>query len=132
MAELLSLAAFASDSSSTLFKLVRSFKAHPTRVRNLLQELEALNHVLTSLSETISATPDLDLSSLDLPLKRCGAACKEFEQELVKCTSRSTGDKSSFRDWAKLRYMGGDVDDFTQSLAGYKSTIIISLTDVSL
>jgi hypothetical protein len=128
----LTLANFAFDSSITLFQLVHSFKSHPARVRHLKEELEALSKVLNSLTETIKATPNLDVSALDLPLKRCGDACKEFEQELLKCSKRSGGDQKSFRDWAKLKYMGGDIDDFTQSLAGYKSTIIIALTDVSL
>ncbi|KAH8751160.1 hypothetical protein BGZ57DRAFT_775119, partial [Hyaloscypha finlandica] len=40
--------------------------------------------------------------------------------------------RTSFRDWAKLRYMGDNIDGFRQLLAGYKSTIIIALTDANL
>jgi hypothetical protein len=128
----LTLATFAFESSVTLYQLLRSFQSHPSRVRQLQEELEALSQVLKSLTETVNATPDLNVSVLDLPLKRCGYACKEFEQELLNCTKRSGGDKKSFRDWAKLKYMGGDIQDFTQSLTGYKLTIVIALTDVSL
>ena len=88
--------------------------------------------VLSSLTETVDANTEVDLSALNLPLLRCGNACKEFEQEIMKCSSRSGGNRTSFRDWAKLKYMGDDIDGFRQLLAGYKSTIIIALTDANL
>jgi Fungal N-terminal domain of STAND proteins len=128
---LLTLATFAFQSSITLYNTIHSFQSHPKCVRDLIEELEALSGVLSSLSETVSATTDVDLSTLDLPLLRCGNACKEFEQELLKCSSRSGGSRS-FRDWAKLRYMGDDIDGFRRLLAGYKLTICIALTDANL
>jgi hypothetical protein len=129
---LLTLAAFAFESSITLVKTIQSFQHHPKRVRDLKEELEALIAVLGSLTETVGATTDADLSALDLPLLRCGNACQEFEQEILKCSSRSGGSRTSFRDWAKLRYMGDNIDGFKQLAAGYKSTIIIALTDANL
>ncbi len=101
-------------------------------MRDLKEELEALITVLGSLTETVGATTDLDFSALNLPLLRCGNACKEFEQEIVKCSSRSGGSRTNFREWTKLRYMGDDIDGFRQLVAGYKSTIIIALTDANL
>jgi hypothetical protein len=129
---LVALATFAFKSSITLHNTIKSFKVHPIRVRNLLEQLEALSGVLQSLTETVTAAVDVDLSELELPLLRCGTACKEFGEELVKCSSRSGGTRASFRDWARLQYMGGDMDNFMQMLAGYKSTIIIALFDASL
>ena len=129
---LLALATFAFKSSIALYKTVESFQNNPKRVRDLKDELGTLGGVLGSLTETVSAITDVDLSALDLPLLRCGNACQEFEQELIKCSSRSGGNRTSFRDWAKLRYMGDDMDGFRQLLAGYKSTIIIALTDANL
>jgi hypothetical protein len=129
---LLALAIFAFQSSIALVKTVQSFNIHPKRVRDLREELEALISVLSSLTETVDANTDVDLSALNLPLLRCGNACKEFEQEIMKCSSRSGGNRTSFRDWAKLKYMGDDIDGFRQLLAGYKSTIIIALTDANL
>jgi hypothetical protein len=129
---LLALATFAFQSSITLYNTIQSFQSHPKRVRDLTEELEALSGVLGPLSETVSATTEVDLSTLDLPLLRCGNACKEFEQELLKCSSRSGGSRTSFRDWAKLTYMGDDIDGFRRLLAGYKLTICIALTDANL
>jgi hypothetical protein len=129
---LVALATFAFQSSVTLYKTVQSFQNHSTRVLSLTQQLEALSGVLSSLTETVSATTDIDLSALQLPLLRCGHACQEFEQELTKCASRSGSTRTSFRDWAKLKYMGDNIDGFTQLLAGYKATINIALTDANL
>jgi hypothetical protein len=131
-AGLLALAGFAFQASVTLYNTVQSFKFRPKQLCDLKEELEALSGILGSLTETVSATTDLDLSALDLPLLRCGNACKEFEQEILRCSSRSGGNRTSFRDWAKLRYMGDNIDGFRQLLAGYKSTINLALTDANL
>jgi hypothetical protein len=109
---LLALVIFAHKSCLTLHTTIQSFKTHPKRVRDLVNELEALIGVLESLNDNVKSHPDVNLSILDLPLRRCGNACNEFLQELQKCCSRSGGDKRSFRDWTKLRYMGDDINDF--------------------
>lgn len=128
----LTFASFAFKSSVALYNTFQGFHTYSKRVRDLLAELKALSEMLRLLTETINATPDVDLSALELPLRRCGDACKEFGQELLRCSSRSGGDRTSFRDWAKLQYLGDGIDDFTQLLAGYKSTINIALADAHL
>jgi hypothetical protein len=129
---LLALVIFAHKSCLTLHTTIQSIKNHPKRVRDLIGELEALSAVLESLTDTLKSDTNVNLSALDLPLRRCGSACDEFLQEVQKCCSRSGGDKMSLRDWAKLKYMGDDIDDFKDALAAYKSTINIALTDVQL
>jgi hypothetical protein len=129
---LLALVIFAHKSCLTLHKTIQSFKNNPKRVRDLIGELEELIGVLESLSDTVRSDTDVNLSALDLPLRRCGNACDEFLEELQKCCTRSGGDRQSFRDWAKLRYIGDNIDDFKNSLAAYKSTITIALIDVQV
>jgi hypothetical protein len=129
---LVALATFAFKSSVSLSNTIRDYQHHPNRVRDLLQELDALSNVLRSLTKSLSATTGVDLSALEIPLRRCDNACKEFGQELMKCSSRSDSTRTSFRDWARLMYMGGDIDSFKHLLAGYKSTITIALADASL
>ncbi|KAL4943092.1 hypothetical protein BDV06DRAFT_190804 [Aspergillus oleicola] len=129
---LVALATFAFQSSHSLYDMVKSFRSHPTRVRDLMEELEALSGVLGPLVDRVNATSDTDLSALSLPLLRCGNACKEFQQEIAKCASRSSATRTSFRDWAKLKYMGDDIDGFRRVLSAYKLTISIALTDVNL
>ena len=129
---LLTLATFAFRSSVALYETVKSFHSHPKRVRDLIEELDALSGVLGPLNDLVNAATDIDLSALELPLLRCGNTCKEFQQEILKCYSRSGKNRTSFRDWAKLRYMGDDIDGFRRLLAGYKLTINIALTDANL
>jgi hypothetical protein len=128
----LALAMFAHKSCLVLHTRIQSFKPHPRGVRNLVGELEALISVLELLSDTIKSDTDVDLSALNLLLQRCGSACNEFLQELEKCYLQSGVVQHSFRNWAKLRYMGDNINDFQYSLAAYKSTITIALTDMQL
>jgi hypothetical protein len=129
---LLTLAAFAFKSSVALYQTVQGIENHPDAVQDLVRELEALQGALRSLTETVGATKDADLSALNLPLMRCGNACHDFEQKLLSCVSRSGSVRANFRGWARLRYLGDDVDNFRRMLAGYKSTILIAITDVTL
>lgn len=129
---LLTLAVFAFQSSTTLYSTIRSFQSHHKRVRDLLEELEALSAVLGPLSEICDTKSSTSISKLNLPLLRCGKACEEFERELLKCSSRSTADRTSFRDWAKLKYMGDDIDGFRRLLSGYTLTVTVALTDLNL
>ncbi|RDL32368.1 Uncharacterized protein BP5553_08824 [Venustampulla echinocandica] len=127
----LALAVFALKSSQVLYQTVASFQSNQRIVRELREELEALDAVLQALRDTATNT-DPGLTMLSLPLFRCGNACKDFEAVIVKCTAHSNGSRTSFRDWAKLRYMGDDISGFKNMLAGYKSTVIIALGDANI
>jgi hypothetical protein len=129
---ILALATFALKATVSLYDDVNTFRTHPKKVRDLLEELHALRGVLEMLMKTAGAATDVDFSALGVPLQRCREACEEFGQELTKCCARSNADRTSFRDWAKMKYMGNDIDGFRQQLASYKSTINIALTDASL
>ena len=128
---LLALASFAFQSSVSLYQAVASFQSNKRIIRELKEELEALETVLKSLEEA-TADNAADLPALKIPLLRCGQACREFEALFVKCTTHPDGSKTSFRDWAKLTYMGEDIVGFKNMLAGYKGTISIALGDANL
>jgi Fungal N-terminal domain of STAND proteins len=127
----LTLALFAFQSSVSLRQVVDSFQSNKKIIRELKEELEALNGVLEFLQQAAAANSE-DLSGLNLPLFRCGKACKDFKEVIIKCTNHSGGSRTSFRDWAKLQYMGDDITGFKDMLAGYKSTINIALADANL
>jgi hypothetical protein len=129
---LVALVMFALKSSTLLYDTVQSYRSHPKNVRDLEDELEALAGVLRALSETVEQNKATDYTALKLPLFRCGNACNEFDEVIAKCSSHSGGSRTSFRDWAKLRYMGDGIDEFRRMLAGYKSTINIALADANL
>jgi hypothetical protein len=119
------------QSSRLLYQTVQSFKNHQRVILQLKDELHALGGVLESLQEAVDRE-DPTLAPLKLPLLRCRQACIDFQELMVRCSARSGGSRTSFRDWAKLRYMDSDIADFTSMLAGYKSTITIALTDANL
>lgn len=128
----LALATFAFQCSISLYKTVDGFRSHPKSVCDLLAELEALSTVLAPLVDLVKSNSSVDLSCLELPLLRCGNVCQEFQQEVLKCASRSNSSGASFRDWARLRYIGNNIDDFRDLLAGYKATVNIALTDLNV
>ena len=129
---LVGLGTAAGEGVVSLSKLIQSFRHHPKHVRDLLQGLEELQGVLQSLTNTVQSDIGIDLAALELPLRRCVNVCEEFEQEILKCSSQSGGDRTSFRDWAKLSYMGGDIDGFRRQLSGYQLTIGVALADANL
>lgn len=129
---LLALTKFAFQCSVSLYETFKSFHSRQKRVRDLLEELEALSAVLASLADLVQNNSHINISSLELPLFRCGNACQEFQEFLLKYSSRSGGSRTSFRDWASLRYMGDDIDGFRNQLAAYKVTVNIALTDITL
>lgn len=126
------LATLAFQSSTALFQTIKSFQSHQQTVLDLLEENGALNTVLESLNKTIRSSTHLNLSALEFPLQRCGEACREFGDEINKFTSLNEGKRAKFLSWAKLRYMGEDVDGFRRLLSGYKMMINIALADATL
>jgi hypothetical protein len=128
---LLAVIGAAAQATKTLYQTVRSFNNHQRAVKQLSNELEALEIVLESL-ETLAIQDASIIVPLKLPLSQCHRACTEFDALLTSCSKRSEGSRTSFRDWARLRYMDGDVIEFTNMLAGYKSTIAIALADANL
>ena len=120
------------QSSKVLYQTVQSFRDHPRSVRQLKDELDALAGVLHCLEDSAGREPSI-LIPLRLPLERCTEACADFRKLIVRCT-RHSGEEgtTSFRDWARLRYMDNDINGFTAMLAGYKATIAIALADANL
>jgi hypothetical protein len=125
------LSAFAFNSSVSLYQLVKSVQNNKREFLELTGELEALSNVIQLLQQLASKDGD-QFKTLCLPLLRCGQACKDFEEIIANCTKRFRKSKTSFHDWAKLQYLGRDIVDFKNILAGYKAVIGIAIQDISL
>lgn len=126
------IATFAFQASIGLYGAITSYQSHQRRVIDLMEENAALTDVLRSLDRAIASGADVDFSALETPLKRCGKACQEFGDEIKKFSSTSGDSRTRLRDWARLKYMGEDIDGFRRLLAGYKATISIALADANL
>jgi hypothetical protein len=127
----LALSIFAFKSSVSLYEFVQGFKDNGKRIRELRRELEALRDVLKSLQQ-LASKDEAQFEALCLPLLRCGQTCQEFEEVIANSTKHSTESKKSFRDWAKLQYLGGNIEEFKDLLAGYKATISIAIGNINL
>lgn len=128
---LITLTVFALKAGKSLHHAVESFQTNKRTIRELKEELEALDEVLQSLQQA-AADYEAELAGLKLPLLRCGKACSEFETVIDKCTTNSGRSRTGFRDWTKLTYMGDDISRFKLMLAGYKATISIALGGATL
>lgn len=131
-AELLAFTKSALKCSVALHDTVNRYKNLPKPVSDLREELENLNEVLEVLSDTINTNDSAEFTALIIPLQRCGNACREFEESIIKYSNGICDGEMSLRDWAKLRYIGEDIYGFRNMVAGYKSTIKIALADVNL
>ena len=128
----LALGTFAFKAGTCLYNTIESFQSHSQRVKDLLEENGALNSVLASLNKTTASATDIDLSALEVPLTCCRRACEEFNRQIENIKSAPGWNPANFRGWARLRYMGEDIDGFRRLLAGYKATISIALADATL
>lgn len=115
-----------------LHDAIRSYRSQDRAARTLKAEVSDLSVVLGFLLETIASNPTLNFKGLELPLRRCDTACKEYTEIVKRCTKHSEGSRSSTRDWITQRYLQGDINDFRTMLATYKSTINIALANANL
>ncbi|KAI9368390.1 hypothetical protein BJX61DRAFT_546571 [Aspergillus egyptiacus] len=127
-ASLLAVITAAVQSVQSLHGTVKRFKERDKTLRRLQNELEDLTGILGSLGQVM----DADMSMLTLlqgPVERCNQICREFEQAMENFGRKS---KSGFRDWAKMEFMRGDINEFIDNIAGYKSTISVGLGTITM
>lgn len=127
----LALVTFGTQATFSLIQLIQGFEKAPSTVRQLKDELSALDGVLQSLREKTNDT-DSKFSELKIPLFQCGKACRDFELVLSQKAGTSSGAKASFIEWTKLKFHGSDINGFKETIAGYKATISIALCTVNL
>lgn len=129
---IITLVTFAFSTALTLSETIKDFKGHNSKTRALQKELEDLTKVLKALLETINENPEINFDNLRSLLSRCGKACGEHGKLIARFTRHSDQSHTSIRDWFKRKSLQGDITDFKQTLAGYKSTISIALANVNM
>lgn len=128
----LTLLTSAIQAGKTLHETIQSFRNYERTIRDLRSELESLIQVLESL-KTVAIDEGPIVSMLKLPVLCCHQTCQEFNAVIIKSTKHaSDSSRTSFRDWAQIRYMGGDIRDFKDTLSSYKSTIAIALGSLNM
>ena len=116
------------ETAKSLYATVKRFKGRDKTLQRLQDEVEDLTNILESLEQAINAEKSM-VVLLQHPVKRCSQVCHEFEQSMVAFSGKS---KTGFRDWAKMEFMRGDINEFIDTVAGYKSTISIALGTITL
>lgn len=127
-ASVLAVATAAVVSIRSLCDTVKSFQNRNNTLRRLQANLQDLATILDSLVQVIEDDISV-LALLEGPIDRCKDICIEFEQSMKKFHAKS---KTSLLDWTKLEFMKGDINDFIETLEGYKSTITVGLGTINL
>ncbi|KAL2133701.1 hypothetical protein VTI74DRAFT_1877 [Chaetomium olivicolor] len=116
------------QSTKSLSATVKRYKDRDKTLNRLQHELEDLTTVLSSLKE--AADTDKSMSALlEGPVDRCRQVCREFEDAMEKFSGKT---KTGLRDWTKMEFMRGDIHDFMDTLASYKSTIMVGLGTITM
>jgi hypothetical protein len=125
------LVGFALGGAKILYQTIESFRNSSKTIKGLKEQVELLSKVLESL-QTVVDSQDVDFTPLELPLKRCGTACRDFGKLMVKIAPKSDEDRQKFKGWFKLQYSGGDIKTFKESLGVYRSIVSIAIGDANL
>lgn len=115
-------------STKSLYETVKRFNDRNITIRRLQRELEDLANVLDSLLQVINAEVSV-IVLLQGPIYQCIQICSEFEQSMKVFSGNS---KTRFRDWTKIKFMGGNINDFIDTVIRYKSTITVSLGIINM
>ncbi|KAL2816989.1 hypothetical protein BDW59DRAFT_152905 [Aspergillus cavernicola] len=116
------------QSTSSLRETVKRYKDRNKTLQRLQDELEDLVKILDSLTHVIDTETSV-LALLEGPIGRCSQVCRDFEQSMNRFSGKST---TGFRDWRKMEFMRGDINEFIDTIAGYKSTISIGLGTITM
>lgn len=127
-ASVLAVITAAVASVRSLCDTVRSFQNRSITLKRLHHTLQDLVTILDSLTTVVNADASV-VALLQGPIDRCQETCTEFEQSMKKFHGKS---KAGLLDWTKLEFMRGDINDFIETLEGYKSTITVGIGTITL
>lgn len=115
-------------SVKALHETVQRYKGRDKTLGRLEGGLQDLVTILNSL-EAVADGETLVLTLLKGPVSRCAQVCREFEDAMKRFSGKS---KTGLKDWTKMEFMRGDINEFIDTLADYKSTITIGLGTITM
>ena len=127
-ASVLAVITAAIQSTKSLHETVKRFRERNKTLRRLQDELADLTNILNTLTQVTSVETSM-LALLQGPIDRCSQVCREFEQSMEVFSGKS---KTGFRDWTRMEFMKGDINEFIDTIAGYKSTISVGLGTITM
>ncbi|KAF3482190.1 uncharacterized protein GIQ15_04949 [Arthroderma uncinatum] len=127
-ASIVGITAVALKATKSLYEMVKRYKCRDTSLRRLQNELEDFTNILNSLIEMSDAEPSV-LKLLEGPIERCSQVCSEFEQSMEEFARKP---KIGILDWTKMEFKKGDINEFIDTIGGYKLTISVGLGIITL
>lgn len=127
-ASALAVIAAAVQSTKSLCDAVSRYRGRDKTLGRLQDELQDLMKILEALKQAVDAETSM-LELLHGPIDRCSKICREFEQSMDSFRQKS---KTGIRDWAKMEFMRGDINEFIDIISGYKSTISVGLGTINM
>lgn len=116
------------QSVKSLHETIKRFKDRHRTLSKLQNELDDLTNILENLTQAINTESSV-MKLLQGPIDRCTKVCTDFELSMKAFHEKS---KTGFRDWAKMEFMRGDINEFIDTIAGYKSTIAVGLGTITM
>lgn len=116
------------QSARSLKDTVTRFKERNKTLAQLQHELEDLSNIL----DVLKGAFDSGVSTVPLlkgPVSRCNQICRKFDTAMQAFSGKS---KIGILDWTKMEFMNGDINEFMDTLAGYKSTISVGLGTITM
>ncbi|EXF73119.1 hypothetical protein CFIO01_07519 [Colletotrichum fioriniae PJ7] len=127
-ASVLAVLTTAAQSVKLLVETVNRYKGRDRTLSRLQAELEDFLRILDVLHKVVE-TESAMMVLLKDPILRCSQLCNDFDKAMKVFSGKS---KVGFRDWAKMEFMRGDINDFLDALSSYKETISIGLGTITM
>lgn len=124
----LAIVPLALQSIKSLKDIVTRYKGRDNTLARLYHVLDDLDNILVVLEQAVDSEASMR-ALLEGPVSRCNLLCREFETAMQAFGGKS---KMGFRDWTKMEFMKGDINEFMDRLAGYKATISVGLGIITM
>lgn len=127
-ASVLAVITAAIQSTKSLHETIKHFRERNKTLQQLQDELADLTNILNTLTQVTSVETSM-LALLQGPIDRCSQVCREFEQSMEVFSHKL---KTGFRDWTRMEFMKGNINEFIDTITGYKSTISVGLGTITM
>jgi hypothetical protein len=117
------------QSTKSLYDAASRYRGRDKTLGRLQDELQDLAKILDALKQVVDAEASM-LELLHGPIDRSSIMCHEFEQSMESFWRKS---KTGIRgDWTKMEFIRGDINEFIDTISGYKSTISVGLATINM
>lgn len=113
----------ASESTIVLRETIRRFNDRAPELKRLRDELGSLASTLDSLLEFIEVETSL-FTSMGGFFRRCSQVCRKIEESMKLFYQMPI---TRHRDWRKMVFMGGGIDDLIDTVSEYHSVALVIL-----